>query len=218
MAYTFVQTKKAVVGASATFTSTPTVNNLIVVGFTVFSATQPVLVTDNQGNTYTRVAQAHDTAGGNWATIFATIATTSSGTFTVSTTQGDGTMIINEFSGNKTSSYIGAVNNGNGSGSTQPKISLTTTGSGSLIVGVEFDENDGGTQVPITGLTLINNETNNTTNERQAFMDRISDAGTYNIGLSSGYSGSWAVAAAEFFAPSSTSVKMQVMKGWSFPI
>lgn len=194
---TLRQIKKAVVGASVTLDSTPIPGSLIVVGFTVFSASQPVLVTDNQGNTYARAVDANDSGSQNWATIFYVPNCAASGTFTVSTTQGDGTMIVAEYQ-HASASTVDLTSAANGS-STQPLATISPANHlNELLVGVVYTDGSGLTQVPLAGWSMRANETDNSTNERQAFTDRIAGLGTYTAGLSSGYTGAWAVAVASF--------------------
>jgi hypothetical protein len=86
------------------FLATPAVGALIVVVISTYNgALGTSAVTDNQGNTYSRRVVASQSAGADCA-VFAAVATTSSGTFTVTVnpdgSSADYTFCIVEFRGN----------------------------------------------------------------------------------------------------------------------
>lgn len=93
MAYAVAQTKQGNGSGNSfalSFNSTPAVGSLIVVGVASYNGDLSAsIVTDNQGNTYTRRAY-NSTIYGVYVAIFSATASTSSGTFTV-TANPDGT-------------------------------------------------------------------------------------------------------------------------------
>lgn len=183
-----------------TLSWTPTPGNLLVVGMTYNSNTGPATPTDNQtGNTYVSAGTANDASGGNTGALYYSILVGSSGTFTITATEPTGgDFVVAEYHGY---GAPGAKNTGTGSGS-QPTINLVTGGAASLIVGLQFDEAATiNQQTPIVANILEQFDTDNSADERIALMDQVGNAATYAIGLHDGYSGSWAVVAAEFLVP-----------------
>jgi hypothetical protein len=143
MAYALVQSKTGfATGAdsySLSFDSTPTAGNLIVCGVGAYNGVTTCTASDNQGNTWAQAVQRLSGGTGERSSLHYAVATTSSGTFTVtvnpSGASSDITIVIAEFSGNASSSVLGNTNNGGGTSTSPSSGSVSTTESGELVVG-----------------------------------------------------------------------------------
>jgi len=134
----------AATSLSESFTSTPTVGNIVIVYFTHFQGTESLnSITDNQtpGNSYTIVAKTNN--GPVHTAIAWSIISTASGTFTVTGNLGtasDCVIGISEFSGNVASSPGDGTNTGTGTGTSYAAGSITPSQSGDLFISTIADD------------------------------------------------------------------------------
>ena len=125
---------------SDSFASLPAIGNLVIVSGGAFNGTPTFAVSDNQGHTYTTVANP---AGDSAIFIAFAVVTASSGTFTVTATNGgqrSATLNISEWSGAATSSVAG---NYSVSGISMSRTADTTV-SGQLAIAVAGGNGTGG--------------------------------------------------------------------------
>jgi hypothetical protein len=189
------QIKKNTAGGITTFDKAAVVGNVIVVIQSIFGTTAPAAPTDGS-NTYTLMATGNDTNGTNIVNIYAAPVTTAVSTVTGGT---GAELTVLEITGVATT-FTGSTSGVNGIG-TQPTTSLAVS-SGSLVIAGEFDEGTAAI-TPNTGFYLETSETNNSSSERLAVVTKLAaSSGSLSPGASAGYSGSWALAAVEFKAPS----------------
>jgi hypothetical protein len=123
---------------SLSFSSTPTVGHLIVVCTSVYigDSTSGLSVSDNQGNTYTQRRYDNSIYGVRLA-IYTAVASTSSGTFTVTVnpagSSADITITLLDISG-QASSFLDQVNNTTGTGTAASSGDVTPTQNNELLV------------------------------------------------------------------------------------
>ena len=184
-AWAFVQSKEANstggTTQAVTFTSTPTVGNIIIVGLeTPNAAYGASYIADNQGNAYGVVGWIPQN-GAVGAYLYCGIAGTSSGTFTITatlTSSGDATIFAREYSGGSCNIDQSA----RGTGSTSPYAcgSITTLNANDLLV-TFINTNNGGTNtytVP-TGYSNLDSQTSGA-HQSGAIADKIVSAtGTF---------------------------------------
>ena len=199
---TYVQSSIGNTG-STTLSSAVTTGNIIVVGLTAWSAsTLPSnAVTDNKGNTYTKVTEAAN--GNDQAAIYYAKNVTGGSSFTVSSSIG-GSISAQEYSGVSTSSPLDVSAHQTGSGTTVTSGNATSTLAHELYFGLGWSiiTNDGWTAG--TGYTLRQTVQDNDTYERHASEDRVittatTTAATFTVGTSNQYAGALAT-----FKPAAT--------------
>jgi hypothetical protein len=158
-----VQSKKGnTTGAntfSLSFDATPTANNLILCAVSAYNGVTTCTVSDNQGNTWAQARQQLSGGTGERSSLHYAVATTASGTFTVtadpSGASSDITIVIAEFSSMATSSVLGNVNSGTGTSTAPSSGAASTTVANELVVGVLSHAGSDRTLTEAGGWTLI---------------------------------------------------------------
>lgn len=141
------------------FTTTPTVGNLILVALSTYAGNIGTsAITDNQGNTYTRRSLAEPEGQDTDVAIFTAIASTSSGTFTVTAnpdgTSADLTMVIMDFSGCDADPFD-QQSSGTGNGTAVSTGNATPSVDGALMVAAMTHAGTDRTITEEAGWTLI---------------------------------------------------------------
>jgi len=203
LAPAYVQSKKNSVTNSVTLDNPVTSGNLIVVGLTVYNAAIPTnAISDNKGNTYTKVAEAIN--GSDHAAIFYAKNVTGGSSFTI-TSSVNGTVAAHEYSGLATSTVFDKTATSTGSSATPTTGNVTTSTSSELYFGLAWSKNDSDAWSAGAGYTLREQETNNNTAERIATEDAILlTASTTFARFTTTTSNPWAAAIATFL-PQTTS-------------
>jgi hypothetical protein len=203
---THVQSTKSVsVGTvasqSTTFASTPTAGNLVVVACTAISGGTfgTSAVTDNKGNTYTRINTA--TVLDNTVAVFYAKNISSSATFTVTCDANinDYTAIaIHEYSGADITTPADQTNTGTGTSTAVATANVTTATSNQLYFGAMVYEDDATrTITPGSGYTE-RQESESSASATIGTEDKTAAAGTHSATWTLGTSGSWAAVIATF--------------------
>jgi hypothetical protein len=195
----FVQSKKDASSGVVTFTNAVTTGNLVVVGLTIWNTTIPSnAITDNKGNTYTKVAEAIQPGTTDHAALFYAKNVTGGSSFTVTSSVG-GTISVHEYSGISTTSPFDKAASSTGTSATVSSGTVTTTLASELYVGVMWSEGSASSTAG-GGYTLREQEINNVANERQATEDQVISVATTTKALWSIASNDWAAAIASFRA------------------
>ena len=209
MAFAKIQSKP-VTGAgpsfNASYASTPSVNNLLVIAVSSSGPNSPATsITDNQsGNTYTQVGTAATSAGGDSIQIFFCIVAGASGTFTITVNFGGAavgaTAAIFEYSGGATSSIQDQTNIGTGSSNTPASTSITPSANNYLVFAACVDANGDGTSITAgTGFTIQETQLTSSTHERIGTEHEIQTTATARTGaFSLGGSANWAAKVVSF--------------------
>lgn len=193
MAYLKVQSKNVTKGAGSSYTasyaSTPTVNNLLVIAVSSSGPNAPVTsITDNQsGNTYTQVGSTSADAGGNNIQIFYCIVVGASGTFTLTINFAGvavgSTAAIFEYSGNATSGVLDQTDIGTGTSTTPASTSITPSVANCLVFSAMDDAASDGTTIdPGTNFTIQEKQLTSSTLERIGTEDWIQTTATATTG------------------------------------
>ncbi len=198
-----VQSLKASDGAGArSFLKGVTAGNLVVVGVTAFVNTPTASeITDNQGNTYTRIDVMDDVgdgSGDNWAALYycKNIAS-DGGEFTLSQITSN-SMFGMEFANCDTVSPLDTSTTNVGA-STTPNASLTNAQADTLMVAVETDAGgDGDAHTPDANVGLLEYEEISSSRERGVTLYTVKGSGSQSIGSTLPGSTSWAVVVAGF--------------------
>lgn len=183
------------------FPATPTAGNLVVVGISRWSGTDPTIasnaVTDNQGNTY--VPAVNITANGDRGiAIFYAENLAASGTFTVSVALTDANVGIMEFTSAATSGSLDQTNSGTGTSAAPSAGSVTTADASEIYVAVAWSLTDGDSWASGSGWTLVASDANNNTASRYAAEWQQSAAGAYTGDFATGASAGWGAVIASF--------------------
>src|SRR5262249_47326517 len=134
-------------------------------------------VTDNRGNTYTRIAEVVNSTTGDHGAIFWAKVVTNTAPFTI-TSSVSGTIAAHEYSNVRTWSPLDKVASATGSSKNPNSSSVVTTNDHDLFVGLAWSGTNGDTWSSSAGYTLRQNVTNNNTAERLATEDQIISTGT----------------------------------------
>ena len=179
-----VQSASLFTGPGAvSFGALPTVGNLIIVAISSFSASiGAATVSDNQGNTYTRIPVGSVNDGGDDdVTLFYCIPTTSAGTFTITNTVGSSIAIFEYHCSLGTPVYLSDFSS---TAVTPSSLSITSVPGNSMIFGAQSDA-DGGAFVSRTGFTTLLEEDDSSTHERLGTQHMLNPVpGTYTGGFS----------------------------------
>jgi hypothetical protein len=200
---------------SLTFAETPTAGSLVVVAVARFNADPGTTdVTDNQGNTYTRINVAND-GNSNHIALYYAKNVAASGAFTISIGGSDNKVVAHEFVGADTTSPLDQNNSATNAGSTTPSTSVTTAVDGELYVVAETDGGDDyDTVVPNTNYQLDGQGLIISVDMRIATEHRVTNQGTITGDLTLEGSFSWAILMASFKpasgAPADTSKMLQM--------
>jgi RHS repeat-associated protein len=185
--------------SAVTLGSAVSTGDAIVVGVTNFGAVSTV--TDNKGNTYTKVADAKN--GTDHAAIYYAKNVTGGSTFTITSNAG-GTIAAHEYSGIATSTPLDKTASSTGTGTVLSSGTVTVGNDHEVYFAVGWSDNSGDTWTAGSGYTLRQQETDNNTWERLATEDAIlSSASTSVARFTVTTSDSWAAAIATF-KPSTT--------------
>ncbi len=204
-AISLVQSKGSIVIASdsgnLSFDATPTVGNLILVAVSSWQGDLGTgAVTDNQGNTYTRRPKQEFATDADVA-IFSAIASTASGTFTITVNPTgascDFTFSIAEFSGVNADPFDGQTS-GTGTGTSVSSGSLLPSVNNCLWVGA-MTHGTTDTSIQETNGTLIYENQGGSSNMPLSFVYKVqttaaSEAATWTIGASA----TWGAVIASF--------------------
>ena len=194
---TYVQSKMDSADGYVTFANPITSGNLIVVGLTIYGTAIPSnAVTDNKGNTYTKVAEAINSGTSDHAAIFYAKNVTGGSSFTITSSIG-GTLAAHEYSGVSTSTPFDKAASSTGTSATPTSGNVTTAIGNELYVGITWSE---GTAAATAGpnFTLREQETNNSSAERIATEDSVIGTATTTAATFSIPSNPWAAAIATF--------------------
>lgn len=214
MAISFIQkTGKSNADIDISFSSSVTEGNLIVVGITHYNgAPSSTQVTDNKGNSYTRIVINNAPTGPDYVAIYyAIVATGKGGTGVTLTTSGliNGSWSACEYSGTS-ASPLHTSNSGTGTSSTPTSGNVVTSVNGELLVAVAWSINNNDSWAAGTtggsSFNLRDTEIDNNSNERYALEDLVvGGAGTYsgNFVVGAPTSQEW-VCAVAVFSPTST--------------
>lgn len=193
--------------ASATFPSTTTEGNLIIVSVTTHnSGSVNIQVTDSNGDTYVQAgATVTDTnnASHNHKAIFylKNCPSVASLQITATDTNGDSaTVAIYEYAGADPENPLDITDSAIGSSATPTSNSFTPTQNNSLIFVGEFDEQTGANTAG-TNYTLRQHQDDNSTYEKHQDEDRIlttAAATTATMNISGGTSTTWIILVAVF--------------------
>ena len=185
-AIAYVQSTKTAKGnagnPTASFSSTPTVGDLVVASVACYAAANCNVssFSDNQSNTYTMVAKNI----GYFSTqatvsLYYSIITTASGTFTVTanlTASEDSTLMIAEYSGIASASPVDISTTATGS-STLATATMTTTNANDLLVDVVGVGGSAATPTAGSGFTM--RQSNGSNSELMGLEDKtVSVAGS----------------------------------------
>jgi RHS repeat-associated protein len=195
---TYVQSGLDIDSTAVTLSSAVTTGDLIVVGITENGQTIPSnTVTDNKGNTYTKLADANN--AGDHAAIFYAKNVTGGSSFTVSTGISGRSLAVMEYSGVATTSPFDVTASSTGTSNAPNSGNVTTSVNGELAFGLAFSGGDGDTWTPGSGYTIRQQVTNNATAERLAAEDKTATtAGSVSAGFTTTTSDVWAAAIATF--------------------
>ncbi len=206
----FVQSKKDSTSGVATFDSSVTTGNIVVVGLTTWNSSIPSnAITDNKGNTYVKITEAQN--GQDRVAIFYAKNVTGESSFTVtSSVSTDATISIHEYSGVSITSPLDTSAGLTGTSATVRSGNITTGLAGELYVGVAWSNGHDNTWTAMGGYTKREEETNNSTKERHASEDQIIFVATTTQGLfSTSASEPYAMVVASFY-PATTSSAVSI--------
>lgn len=203
MAITYVQSAKAHSGGAVVFTNPVSAGNLVVVGVCNFGVDPGAAdVSDNKGNTYTRINhQGPVDSGVNYQGIYYAKNVAGGSTFTVTVTNGD-TLFIVEYAGADTTAPLDQTSIGATGNNAAPKAaSITPTQDNELIVGVAWSNQDSDVWGTSASFTLRQNETDNNSWERGAIADLIqTTAAAVQASFTTSSSAAWGALSASFKA------------------
>ena len=196
----FVQSRKSSGGISSNsvyLITPPAAGALIVVGVTKYTQTELAtdLVSDNQGNTYTRILESGST-NDRMALYYAKNVSTGN-SFIVSTSLGDNTLSVHEYNGASADPFD-QTNNGTSSGTTLSSGNVTTGVNGELYFGIGWSAGNEVSWAAGSGYTLRETQTNSSTYERQATEDKFGDSQTTAATFTIGTGGTWLAGIATF--------------------
>lgn len=175
----FVQSKKDNDMSAVTLNSSVATGSLIVVGITAWNQSIPSnTVTDNKGNTYTRIVETINTNSTDHAALFYAKNVNGGSSFTVTSGITSRTMSVHEYSGVSTSSPLDKVASSTGLSTAPNSGNVTTTLANELYVGLSWSGGNGDAWTAGQGYTLRETETNNATFERHATEDRVISTAT----------------------------------------
>jgi RHS repeat-associated protein len=171
----FVQGAVTSTANVATFGSSVTTGDLIVVGVTDNGTSVPTnAITDNKGNTYTRAVQVENTSTDDYAAIFYAKNVTGGSSFAVTMTSTvAGSLAVQEYSGVATSTPLDQIATSTGASGNPTSGNVTTAIDHELYFGLAWNGNNGATWTAGTGYTLRENITNNASAERLATEDKV---------------------------------------------
>nr|WP_255679752.1 SpvB/TcaC N-terminal domain-containing protein [Methylocystis sp. WRRC1] len=181
-----------------TLPNSVTAGNLVTVALSVWSTTAiPTnAITDNKGNTYTRVNEIGN--GDDHIAIFYAKNVTGGSSFTITSSKG-GTISAHEYSGVATSSPLDKNNKAVGTGTALSSGSVTTTLDNELYFGAAWSMNTNDTWTAGTGYTLRTQVIDNDWVERHASEDKVVSTGTSTAAtFTVSTSGAWAASLATF--------------------
>jgi hypothetical protein len=188
-AQSLVQSTKAASTSSVSsqtisFSSLPTVGNVVIVGEIGGNSSTSMTMADNQTNSYSLLGSEPAGQANRQTTIWCTSVLTSSGTFTITATPLANGNFISLFAAEYSGLTCNPDQSNVGTGTTTPYTcgSITTRNAKDLLVSV-FNWNGSGTVTfSITaGWTIEQQETNGTLVEAGAYADQVvSSTGTFN--------------------------------------
>ena len=189
--------KPAVVSSPVILPSPATDGNLIVVGIETYNEAIPAdAITDNYGNTYTKVNEAVN--GLNRVAIFYAKNIAGGATFTVSSLNiNNRTLTVQEYSGADPTNPLDQFNSNTGSSNAPNSGNVTTTTDGELYFGLAFGGLNNNTWTAGVNYTIREQVTTPLT-ARIATEDKIEAAQTTAATFTTSGSGPWAATIATF--------------------
>src|SRR3990167_2435399 len=144
---------------TVTFDNSVTVGNLVIVAVTAFNnIIDEADISDNKGNTYTRIAELKETVfNENHVALFYTIVATGGTSFTVTSAATDDTVGLYEYSGIITTTPLDTSNTAVGTAD-NPTVSITRGTANDLIFAVMVDYSDEQAITAGTGYTILNTQ------------------------------------------------------------
>lgn len=177
----FVQSKKDTINSSVTFTNSVSNGNLVVVGLTSYNESLVAnAITDNKGNTYTRVMEVVNHNTDDHGAIYYAKNVIGGPSFTVNSSVG-GTLTIHEYSGVSIYSPLDKFASSTGSSSVPSSGNVSTLIDNELYFGLAWNQSDGASWNAGSGYTLRETETNNVTLEKNSNRRWCYNSSKYNF-------------------------------------